>query len=142
MDVDGRAHTCWARTSVLCEARARGGCDAMQTDLFLEPDTLSTNLFLSLFLSSLPKSFSFFLSRRSWTGARLARAYCQARAGRASVLCEAHPARVWCEARAARPARARHTMRPAPIVGPETISTSLWYIMTLVDGRAPGARSV
>ena len=74
MDVDGRAHTCWARTSVLCEARARGGCDAMQTDLFLEPDTLSTNLFLSLFLSSLPKSFSFFLDvhgRARAPGARL-----------------------------------------------------------------------
>ena len=42
----------------------------------------------------------------------------------------------------ARLARARHTMRPAPIVGPETRSTSLWYIMTLVDGRAPGTRSV
>ena len=64
MEVDGRAHACWARASVLCEARAWGACDAMQTDLFLEPDTLSTNLFLSLFhfLSSLP--IFFFLSGR------------------------------------------------------------------------------
>ena len=92
MDVDGRAHTCWARTSVLCEARARGACDAMQTDLFLEPDTLSKKSF-SFFLSSLPKSFSFFLSKRSWTGARLARAYCQARAGRAPLCCARHARR-------------------------------------------------
>ena len=32
-----------------------------------------------------------------------------ARGARASMLCEARPARVWCEA------RARHTMKPAPI---------------------------
>ena len=59
--MDGRTR---AGRAVLCEARARGACDAMQTDFFLEPDTLSTNLFLSLCLSSLPKSFSFFLSGR------------------------------------------------------------------------------
>ena len=75
MEVDGPAHACWARASVLCEARSRGACDAMQTDLFLEPDTLSTNLFLSLFVSSLPKSFSFFLDVDG-----RARAYGQARA--------------------------------------------------------------
>lgn len=64
MEVDGRAQARWARASVLCEARARRACDAMQIDLFLEPDTLSTNLFLSLFhfLSSLP--IFFFLSGR------------------------------------------------------------------------------
>ena len=93
MEVDGPAHACWARASVLCEARSRGACDAMQTDLFLEPDTLSTNLFLSLFVSSLPKSFSFFLDVDG-----RARAYCQAR--RAPLLLEARPARVWCEVRA------------------------------------------
>ena len=85
MEVDGPAPACWARASVLCEARSWGACDAMQTDLFLEPDTLSTNLFLSLFVSSLPNSFSFFLDVD----------------GRArSVLLEARPARVWCEVRA------------------------------------------
>ena len=91
MEVDGPAHACWARASVLCEARSRGACDAMQTDLFLEPDTLSTNLFLSLFVSSLPKSFSFFLDVDG-----RARAYSQARA----PLLEARPARGSCEVRA------------------------------------------
>ena len=57
---------------------------------------------------------------------------------RASVLCEERPLRVWCDAR---PARARHTMRPAPNCRARETFTSLWYIMTLVDGRAP-ARSV
>ena len=59
----------------LCCVRRVPGAPAMQTDLFLEPDTLSTNLFLSLFVSSLPKSFSFFLDVDG-----RARAYCQARA--------------------------------------------------------------
>ena len=96
MEVDGPAHACWARATVLCEARSRGACDAMQTDLFLEPDTLSTNLFFSLFVSSLPKSFSFFLDVD-----RRARAYCQARrhARRASGVRRAP---------GTRPARARH----------------------------------
>jgi hypothetical protein len=50
----------------------------MQTDLFLEPDTLSTNLFLSLFFSSLPKSFSFFQDvhgrARAWRAPTVRRA--------------------------------------------------------------------
>ena len=107
MEVDGPAHACWARATVLCEARSRGACDAMQTDLFLEPDTLSTNLFflsLSLVCQNLFLSF--------WT----------LMDGRAPILsgAEARPARVWCEARAQHapgtcPARARHTMKPTPI---------------------------
>ena len=61
--MDGRR--CAGRARLCCVRRVPGAL-AMQcrTDLFLEPDTLSTNLFLSLFLSSLPKSFSFFLSGR------------------------------------------------------------------------------
>ena len=101
MEVDGPAHACWARASVLCEARSRGACDAMQTDLFLEPDTLSTNLFLSLFVSSLPKSFSFFLDVDG-----RARAYCQARAGRAPLCC-------WRHARRASGVRCAPGTRPA-----------------------------
>ena len=102
MEVDGPAHACWARASVLCEARSRGACDAMQTDLFLEPDTLSTNLFLSLFVSSLPKSFSFFLDVDG-----RARAYCCWRHARRASGVRCAPG--------TRPARARHTMKPAPI---------------------------
>ena len=74
----------------LCCVRRVPGALAMQcrTDLFLEPDTLSTNLFLSLFVSSLPKSFSFFLDVDG-----RARAYCQARAGRALLCCARHARR-------------------------------------------------
>ena len=61
--MDGRTRA--GRARLCCVRRVPGGaCDAMQTDFFLEPDTLSANLFLSLFLSSLLKSFSFFFSGR------------------------------------------------------------------------------
>ena len=95
MDVDGRAHTCWARTSVLCEARARGACDAMQTDLFLEPDTLSKKSF-SFSLFSLVCQNLFFFSFKTFMDGRApgARLLSGARRARTSVLCEARPARI------------------------------------------------
>ena len=108
--MDGRTRA--GRAPLCCVRRVPGAPP-------IEPDALSTNLFLSLFLSSLP-IFSFLAF---WTlmdgrapGARLTLG--------APLCC-------------ARNAHRASSVRRAP-----GVRTSLWYIMTLVDGRAPGARSV
>ena len=101
----GRAPLCCVRGA--CPARLR--CNANR--LISSADALSTNLFPSLFLSSLPIFFFLAFSTLMDGCAPGARLVSGERWARASVLCEERPLRVWCDAR---PARARHTMRPAP----------------------------